>query len=105
MKEYMQEHGINTIYGMILAWIITWLQKLHKKNKANEEGTLALLHNNIVTIHERWTERGYMPVYQKEALERTYNAYKGLGGNGTITDLYNECRNLPVKPKKKKEGK
>lgn len=46
-------------------------------------------------VNEFWNgyhefRKGFCPVYASEALSRAYEAYHALGGNGTITGLYNQ---------------
>ena len=46
-------------------------------------------------------ERGYCPIYARDALELVYEAYHKLGGNGTITNLMQRLRDLPTSPEEK----
>ena len=64
-----------------------------------EDGLQCLLRAEIIRSHDKYTERGYCPVYAKEALTRAYNAYHALGGNDVATALYNACMLLPDKVK------
>lgn len=59
-----------------------------------EEGLKSLLRNSIIDMYNKYTERGYMPIYAKEALRRTYEAYHGLGGNDVATELYNKMLDM-----------
>ena len=38
----------------------------------------------------------YCPVYAREALTLIYESYHALGGNGTMTELYNQVTALPT---------
>lgn len=59
-----------------------------------EEGVKSLLRNSIIDMYNKYTERGYMPIYAKEALRRTYDAYHGLGGNDVATELYQKMLDM-----------
>lgn len=63
---------------------------------AMKEGLLSILRDNIITMHERQSGEAGIPLYMRDALEHSYSAYKALGGNGTVTALYNELMGLPI---------
>lgn len=55
-------------------------------------GLLAILRNEIVTIYSDWQKAGKhdLPLYEREILSQTYQAYHSLGGNGTVSELFAE---------------
>lgn len=63
--------------------------------KALRDGVQCLLRGEIIRQNEKWTERGFCPIYAKQALTREYCAYHALKGNDVATSLYRECMNLP----------
>ena len=65
----------------------------------------SLLRNQLIEYHDKYTERGYCPIYAKEAARRSYEAYHNLGGNGVITKLFNDIMALPESAsEKEREG-
>ena len=64
--------------------------------KLLENGVQSLLRAEIIRSHEKYMSKGFCPVYAREALTRAYEAYHGLGGNGTMTELYHQCMALPT---------
>lgn len=60
-----------------------------------EDGLQCLLRAEIIRAHDKYTARGFCPIYAKESLTRAYNAYHNLGGNDIATALYNDCISLP----------
>lgn len=77
---------------------ITYLSLQLKMFKALKDGLLSLLRAEIIRSHEKYTKREYCPIYAEDAITKAYNAYHALGGNGTITKLYNELMELPNEP-------
>lgn len=61
-------------------------------------GTQCLLRLYIIDAHDKYTEKGYCPVYAKEALTRAYQSYHNLGGNDVATELYHQAMALPTEP-------
>lgn len=64
-----------------------------------EDGVQCLLRAEIIRSHDKYTARGFCPIYAKESLRRAYTAYHNLGGNDIATSLYNDCIALPEQPK------
>lgn len=88
--------------GGFVTWAWATIKHHRKKEKAEEAGVCCLLRAYIIEQHEKWTERGYCPLYAKEALKKAYSSYHSLGGNDVGTQLYNETMALPDKPPKNK---
>jgi hypothetical protein len=65
------------------------------EQEAIRAGLQAVLRDRIIERYSHYEEKGRMPVYAMENVTKMYEAYHGLGGNGTITKLYNELMKLP----------
>lgn len=68
-----------------------------------KEGVQCLLRAEILRQYEKWEERGYCPIYAKQALSREYKAYHKLGGNDVATEKYHEILKLPDEPETEDE--
>lgn len=64
-------------------------------NRALGEGVKSILQFRIKLSYEFHTRNGFIPTEEMPILESMYKSYHGLGGNGTITALYNEMMSLP----------
>ena len=82
--------GIITLFSAV--WIM-W--------RALRDGVCCLLRAEIIRQHEKWEEKGYCPIYAKEALRRAYKAYHALKGNDVATVLYEKTLELPDGPAQK----
>ena len=81
---------------------IVWLLKKQKKDRdANSKGTMLLLRVQLIDYHEKWTQRGYISKHGLENFIEMYNAYHALGGNGMVTHLLEEVKDLPIKTSEK----
>ena len=98
---------LNEVISILVRWLIpfvccgfiTWINTYHGKNKAMREGVRSLLRAEIIRAYEKYTERGYCPIYAREPLTKVYEAYHAMGGNGTGTDFYRKTIALPSEPK------
>lgn len=86
--------GIVSLGGVI----VSRLKLGRKKQDAVELGLQCLLRAEIIRQYEKWEEKGYCPIYAKEALKRGYDSYHTLGGNDVATGLYEETMELPEHP-------
>lgn len=74
-----------------------------EKDKADEESELvksalrALLRSELMRTHHQAVRDGYASTVEKEVMERTYQSYHQLGGNGIATNLHDEMMALPTK--------
>ena len=92
---------VPAILGGAMTWCVTYAKMKTKRNTAVEDGLQCLLRGDIIHMHDKYMDRGYCPIYAKEALEREYAAYHELGGNVVATALYHDLRALPVDPPEK----
>ena len=83
----------------VLAWawktLSARLKEEQVKNEAIAEGVKSLLRDNIVTNYNKYSNKGYCPIYAKENIEETFKAYEKLGGNHTAKSLYEKLIKLP----------
>lgn len=98
------------IVGNIIVWAITGVlgalvtyfgvryKTMKKENNALKNGMQSLLRSDIIKAHDKYTAKGYAPIYAKESVTKSYEAYHSLGGNGVITKLYEDIMALPEEP-------
>ena len=74
-----------------------------EKKKADEEHELvksalrALLRSELMRTHHQAVRDGCASTVDKEVMERTYQSYHRLGGNGIATNLHDEMMALQTK--------
>lgn len=96
------------LISIVLRWFIpficcgfaAWMSGYLGKNKAMREGLRSLLRAEIIRAYEKYTERGFCPIYAREPLTKVYEAYHTMGGNGSCTKFYNDTMALPSAPPK-----
>lgn len=89
-----------TIALPIILGYIVWLLKNQKKDRdANSKGTMLLLRVQLIEYHDKYMALGAIPSYAYDNFVEMYKAYHKLGGNGMITKMYEEIRELHLKRK------
>lgn len=100
---------MNLISGIILAAATYTINKaraereaerrrLEEKEKALSDGVESLLRKSLVDDYNKYSDRGFCPIYAKESVKRAYKAYHALGGNDVITELYHKILQMPEDP-------
>ena len=64
--------------------------------KALELGVQALLRAQMINDYNKYTERGYAPVYAKDNFENVWRQYHELGANGVMDGIHSEFMALPT---------
>lgn len=87
----------------IIAGIVKYLTSLIKKNKedtvALKLGIQALLRSQMIADYNKYSEKGYAPMYARENFENCWKQYHSLGANGVMDDLHEKFLDLPVREK------
>ena len=108
---FITTHWLEWLFTGILA-ILSWLVKLLRdqiqaeqaKNEAIAEGVQSLLRESIVSNYNRYSDRGYCPIYAKESMKKVYKAYHNLGGNDVATELYTKILKMPEEKKEEADN-
>lgn len=96
MKEMLMQ--TYTIVLPIALGYIVWLLKQQKRDRdANSKGTMLLLKVQLIEYHDKWTGRGHVTKHGLQNFIDMYDAYHALGGNGMVTHLLEEVKELPIK--------
>lgn len=96
MKEMLLE-TYTVVLPAILGYIVWLLKRQNRKRDANSKGTMLLLRVQLIEYHREWMERGYSTKHGIENFMEMYEAYHSLGGNGMVTHLLEEVKELPIK--------
>lgn len=102
LKSFIIEYWLTALFGVIAAIFAgLWraakkkLKQRHVEQEALQEGVLSLLRSELITSGEKAIREGEIKVYKKDAYSKLYKAYHELGGNGSITHIYNDVMDLP----------
>lgn len=85
------------IIGGIIGFLTTKLKSAKKKDKAIEQGLVALLRNELVRRYREYETKGEISILDKENMEDMFEQYEALGGNGTVKQLMSEVLTLKTK--------
>ena len=73
------------------------IEQEKKKSEAIQASLLALIRDRILQGYRYYRGQGGISTQDLETMAKLYAAYHALGGNGTITTVYNKITNMPIK--------
>ena len=56
------------------------------------------MRESIVGNYNKYSDKGFCPIYAKESVKKAYSAYHKLGGNDVATELYNKLLRMKEEP-------
>lgn len=99
----IQQYWIEFIFAALTGFLGLCYKSLKKEllkrvqeQEAVKEGVVALLRQALYDSYNKWSERGYCPIYAMEVSKRIYEQYHALGGNDVGTELYERLKELPT---------
>ena len=102
---FVSAHWTAWLFTAVLA-TLSWLfrglraqlREEHDRNEAIAAGVQSLLRESIVNGYNRYSDKGFCPIYAKESMKRVYASYHDLGGNDVATELYQKLLKMPETP-------
>lgn len=85
------------ILGMF-KYLHSMIKRNAADNKAVKKGIQALLRSNLISDYNKWSEKGYAPIYARQSFENCWEQYHALGENGVMDDLHRKFLELPTEP-------
>ena len=86
----------------LIAAVFKYLYSLHVQVKAIKKGLQALLRAQLVSEYNKWSEKGYAPIYARQNFQNCWVQYHSLGVNGVMDDLHDRFFELPTEPQEEK---
>lgn len=60
---------------------------------------MLLLRVQLINYHDKYMKKGEIPSYAYQNFCEMYDAYHALGGNGMVTKMYEDIKDLHFKNK------
>lgn len=89
--------AIVAVFGIMLSSRRAEKEKAERENELVKSALRALLRSELMRTHHSAVRDGYASTVEKEVMERTYQSYHRLGGNGIATNLHDEMMSLPTR--------
>ena len=96
--DWILQYWLEIGFGLLLSGFGVMFKIVHswfKRQKMIEEGVLSMLHDRLYQACQYYIVRGSIELAGLKNIEYLYRAYHALGGNGTVTELYERVKELP----------
>lgn len=81
--------------------IQTAVQNFQRKKSNDSKLMMGIGYSKIIDLCEKHIANGYITTREFHELEHyLYEPYRSMGGNGTVENLFEQVRELPIKPEK-----
>lgn len=90
--------GIPGVIASIMAYLIAKVKKNQEDTLAVKLGIQALLRAQMISEYNKWSDKGYAPIYARENFENCWTHYHSLGANGVMDDIHHKFLELPTEP-------
>lgn len=95
--SHVIETVVTVVVSVVASSLITYVVTLKKKVKSLLTSQCSQLRIQILDLSKKCLDRGDVTYEELDALTKAYQDYHNLGGNGTITKIYNEVCSLHLK--------
>lgn len=106
MGDIFVNYWIQWLCGLAAAGLTAGVRLLYRRQKradqrqkVMERGIQALLRDRIVQAYYHYSDREWITLHGLENVEALYREYHALGGNGAVTKLVDDLRELEVRDK------
>ena len=92
---------ITLLFGsgiLVTAWGYLYgkIQAVKKENDAIRLGVQALLRDQLIEKYDKYSDKGYAPIYARENFENMWMQYHNLGVNGVMDVIHDKFMELPT---------
>lgn len=95
--EILSLLGITSIVTAVINWLERKAVRRETRSDALALGVQALLRAQMIADYNKYTEKGFAPIYARESFENCWLQYENLGANGVMTDIHKKFMALPTK--------
>lgn len=89
------------IPSLIVGALVGILKLVFNQIKAVKLGVQALLRAQMIADYNKWSDKGYAPIYARQNFENCWLQYHSLGANGVMDDIHAKFLMLPTEPREK----
>lgn len=83
---------------MIVKYMLNQIKQNRKDTEAVKLGLQALLRSQMISDYNKYSEKGYAPIYARDNFENCWKQYHSLGVNGVMDDLHRKFLELSTDP-------
>ena len=102
MLEDISENIISILCTIIMTGAIGVITRLFAQFRGLSQAVMAINHDRLYQACTFYILKNQITIDELKNLNYLYEGYHTLGGNGTGTELYEKCKDLPIVEKRTK---
>ena len=102
MLQNISENIIGIMCTLVMTSAVGVITHLFKQFRGLSQAVMAINHDRLYQACTFFILTGEITIDELKNLEYLYECYHALGGNGTGTELYEKCKDLPIVEKRTK---
>lgn len=91
--------GVPSILTAITGLVLQKVKGIKSDNDSVKLGIQALLRAQMIADWNKYSEKGYAPIYAKDSFESCWVQYHNLGANGVMNGIHEKFMALPDQAK------
>lgn len=88
--------GVPTLFAAMFGYFHKLLKTNQTETMAIKCGIQALLRTQMISDWNKYSRKGFAPIYAKENFENVWQQYHSLGANGVMNDIHEKFLDLPT---------
>lgn len=91
--------GVGSLFTGAVGIFHDRMRRVRVETACVKTGIQALLRAQMINDYNKWSAKGYAPIYAKDNFENCWQSYHSLGANGVMDDIHIKFLALPTEPK------
>lgn len=87
--------GVPGIFAALLGFVVKKMKQIKQDNDSVKLGIQALLRAQMIDYWNKYSEKGFAPIYAKDSFESCWVQYHNLGANGVMNGIHEKFMALP----------
>lgn len=102
MLDIISENFVSIFCTVVMTGAVGAVTRLFGQFRGLTQAVLAINHDRLYQACTFFILTNQITIDELKNLEYLYDGYHNLGGNGTGTELYEKCKDLPIVEKRTK---
>lgn len=98
LYQWLCLFSIPALLAAVFRYIFSQMKETKAGLTAIKMGLQALLRAQLIADYNKWSEKGYAPIYARQNFENCWTQYHALGANGVMDDIHAKFLELPTEP-------
>ena len=96
--------GVPSLISGLFGYLVTRFKRVNSDINSMKLGIQALLRSQMISDYNKYSAKGYCPIYARDCFENVWQQYHNLGLNGVMDDIHDKLLQLPTSLPQEQHG-